>query len=62
MVQQIKKYGGRGGVGKRGRERREARTVSIATGKQICDDPVEGKGSDALVSKRKQIWWTGQWR
>lgn len=49
MVQQIKKSGGRVRVGRWGGERREARVVSMATGKQNQGDPVEGRGSGALV-------------
>lgn len=49
MVQPIQKYGGRGRVGKRGGGRREVGMLSIATGKQNHDDPMEGSRSDALV-------------
>lgn len=44
-----------GEEGQGGGEEREARMVSIATGKQNHDDPVEGKGNCGLVLKRTKI-------
>lgn len=49
MVLQIKKSGGKGRVRKSRGERTEARMVSMATGKQNQDGPVEGSGSSTLV-------------
>lgn len=54
LVQQIKKYGGRVRGGKRGREKSEVRMVSMATGKQTCDDPVEGKKAVLYFQKENK--------
>lgn len=53
-MQQIKKSGGRGRVREWGGEKREAGMVSMATGKQNQDDPVEGRGRSALVQEKNQ--------